>query len=867
MGKALLPVPVFRWCTGQRLDQTLGELQFPLLKKLLGSTGEGTHTLVASGDVLIWYDRPLPDVPEADVVCVGLWDSHETAADHGVFFAPRTDPDQFDFMLRKPDPFRVAELSQTHLFLIDIGIWLLSDRAVKVLLKKSGWREGEDVEAALQRYDLYGEFGLSLGANPTVPDPEISELSCALLPLSDAVFNRFRTNRDLIQSSLSLQSRVNDQRQILSPLIKPHPSIFIQNADVACQLEPENREIWIENSSLPDTWKLSARHVITGIPENDWYLTLAPGLCLDLVPIGAECFAVRHYGFEDSFSGPVDSDQTIWMGKPAVDWFLLRRLPIPEADDLQKAPLFPVLRRDEINGKFMRWMLDEEPREDPGFARLYQSVERLSAEQLSERCEIPRQAADRHHRLVDSLPLLAKHACRSVFYQSDLYRAAELATSRDMDFDRFDLAEDGNLYSTIRGRMFRATVNQMRGGSGESDETAAFAGLREAIVEPYRRSAPTPRNTLLSDQVIWARSPVRLDLAGGWTDTPPYCFFNGGRVVNLAVELNGQPPVQVFARTSNRPGITLRSIDLGTELTLREYDDIGAYGNPGSEFAVARAALALSGFHPEFQSGASYPSLAAQLEDFGGGLEISLLCAVLNGSGLGTRSVLSAAILGCLSEIAGFGWDSLAIGNRVLALEQMLNTGGGWQDQYGGAVHGLKMLETLPGLDQTPDIRWLPGHLFTDPQYQGCQMLYYTGVTRVANDVFSEIVRGMYLNRREHLRCLEDLSEHALGMYECLQKGNFEKMARMVDRTWQLNQLLDSGTCPPEIQAILAPLEDWLLGKKLLGAGGGGYLLMFAKDEAAATRIRRTLEENPPNAGARFVDFSLSETGLQVTRS
>ncbi|MBC2604222.1 bifunctional fucokinase/fucose-1-phosphate guanylyltransferase [Puniceicoccus vermicola] len=867
LGKALLPVPVFRWCAGQRLDQTLGELQLPLLQKILEAAGAQSHTLIASGDVLIWNDRPLPEIPDADVVCVGLWDSPETAAGHGVFFTPRAHPEQFDFMLQKPDPSRVAELSSTHLFLLDIGIWLLSDRAVEVLMRKSGWNPQTGDDGELSEYDLYGEFGLGLGENPTVEDPELAELTCAVLPLSEAEFHHFGTNRDLIGSSLALQNRVNDQRRIFSPLIKPHPSIFIQNAEVACSLGSENQEVWIENSSIPDTWKLSKQHVITGIPENDWIVKLSEGTCLDVVPIGGECFAVRVYGFHDRFRGDLNLDSTTWMGKPAADWFRRRRLPIPEGDDLQKVPLFPVLRREEMNGKFMRWIVEEEPREDPGFARLYRDAEKLSAEELANRCAMERVDQDRKRRLVESLPVLARHAGRSVFYQSDLYRAAELAAPSDVVFDEVSPAASENLYACVRSRMFHSALERMRGGDGSEQEAEAFRAMRNAIVDPYRRTAPVPRNSVLSDQVIWARSPVRLDLAGGWTDTPPYCFLNGGRVVNLSVELNGQPPVQIFARTSDRPGISLRSIDLGSEVSLRSYEDIGAYAEIGSDFAIPRAALALCGFHPDFQSGTGYPSLDAQLEEFGGGLEITLLCAIPKGSGLGTSSVLSSALLACLSELAGYGWDSVAIGNRVLALEQMLTSGGGWQDQYGGAVRGLKMLETGPGLDQTPDIRWLPGHLFTDPQFQGCRLLYYTGVTRVAHNVLSEIVRGMFLNRQEHLRCLEDLSDHALRMYECLQKGDFERMGRLVDRTWELNQRLDSGTCTPVIQKILEPLNDWLLGKKLLGAGGGGYLLMFAKDEAAALRIRRHLQENPPNARARFVDFSLSETGLQVTRS
>jgi len=867
LGKALLPVPVLRWCTGQRLDQTLGELQLPLLQRILEAAPARTHTLVASGDVLVWNEKPLPDIPDADVVCVGLWDSPETAAGHGVFFAPRNHPERFDFMLQKPDPERINQLSRTHLFLLDIGIWLLSDRAVQLLLKKSGWANEKPTSETLREYDLYGEFGLGLGQNPTRKDPDLSELSCALLPLSDGEFHHFGTSPDLIRSSLALQNRVNDQRRILSPLIKPHPSIFIQNAGVHCSLGGSNREIWIENADIPASWTLRAQHVITGIPQNDWTLSLREGICLDVVPLGAGRVAFRPYGFVDKFRGPTEAEETLWMGEPAKEWFVKRSLPVPRGADLQKVALFPILPAGDLTEEFVQWMIAEQPAANESAARLYESLEKLSAEELTERCEISGLVSEKNRRLVESLPLLERHAGRSVFYQSDLHHAAEMAAPTGIDFRGPPETPDESLYSFIRGKMFRSTLRRMRGEEGEADERAAFEALRDAIIRPYRSAAPNPRISILSDQVVWARCPVRLDLAGGWTDTPPYCFLNGGRVVNLSVELNGQPPVQIFARKSDEPGIRLRSIDLGSEVVLRNYDDIKAYGTIGSGFAIPRAALALCGFHPEFQSGTGYPSLVSQLEEFGGGLEISLLCAVPKGSGLGTSSVLAAAVLACLSEVAGFGWDSVAIGNRVLAIEQMLGSGGGWQDQFGGAVRGVKMIETKPGLDQTPDLRWLPGHLFADPEYQGCRLLYYTGLTRVAHGVLAEIVRGMFLNRREHLACLSDLAEHALQVYECLQKGDFERMARMVDRTWSLNRRLDSGTCTDEISRIIEPMEDWLLGKKLLGAGGGGYLLMFAKDEGAAARIRKHLRQTPPNPRARFVDFSLSDTGLQVTRS
>ncbi|MCZ6671509.1 MAG: bifunctional fucokinase/L-fucose-1-P-guanylyltransferase, partial [Verrucomicrobia bacterium] len=207
------------------------------------------------------------------------------------------------------------------------------------------------------------------------------------------------------------------------------------------------------------------------------------------------------------------------------------------------------------------------------------------------------------------------------------------------------------------------------------------------------------------------------------------------------------------------------------------------------------------------------------------------------------------------------------IGDRTLVLEQMLTTGGGWQDQYGGILHGIKQLETKPGLDQIPDVRWLPKTLFNDPVYMPSLLLYYTGITRVAKDLLGEIVRGMFLNKKEHLDILNRLFLHAGEVNDLIQRGQFEGVGRAIRRTWELNQQLDAGTNPEEVQNILKPIDDWLLGMKLLGAGGGGYILMVAKDSNAAVSIRKHLEKNPPNSKARFVQFIVSDTGLQVTRS
>jgi galactokinase/mevalonate kinase-like predicted kinase len=393
-----------------------------------------------------------------------------------------------------------------------------------------------------------------------------------------------------------------------------------------------------------------------------------------------------------------------------------------------------------------------------------------------------------------------------------------------------------------------------------------FTQLREAILRETESQRVAPRCCVLDDQIVWGRSPVRLDLAGGWTDTPPYCLQHGGRVVNLAANLNGQPPIQVFARVSKTPELVIRSIDLGVEERIRAYEEIARFGEVGSGFTVAKAAFALAGFLPRFHENGDARSLEKQLRDFGGGIEVSLLCAAPKGSGLGTSSILAATLLGTLSELCGLGWDSFALTRRTLALEQMLTTGGGWQDQVGGLARGVKFIETTPGMLQKPIIRWLPEHLFDGQYANETMLLYYTGLTRVAKGILQEIVRNMFLGAPEQSATLRQIGDNAVFTAEAIERNDWKSLVAGIHTSWRLNQQLDAGTNPPAVQAILHSVKDNLAAAKLLGAGGGGYLLMLAKDEKAALRIRRNLTAKPPNSRARFVDFEISNTGFQVTR-
>lgn len=858
-GKVLTPVPVFRWKRGQRLEQNLLSLQLPLYEQIMERAPKSLHTLIASGDVYIRTDCPLQDIPEADVVCYGLWADPSLARNHGVFVSDRHTPDRLKFMLQKPSVEELGELMHRHLFLMDIGIWLLSDRAVALMAERSK-KNGE-----ISFYDMYSEFGLALGEQPRVADEELNKLTVAILPLQGGAFYHYGTSREMISSTLAVQNIVTDQREIMHRKAKPHPAMFVQNATVDVKLSAANSELWIENSHVAAGWTLGCRNIITGVPCNDWALHLADGICVDVVPVGEDGYAARPYGFNDAFKGPLSEASTCYLGIPVTDWLSARGLcaeDVEHPEDLQAARLFPVCGKVEELGLAMRWMTSEPGCEEG--RRIWMAARKMSADELSAYANLRRLVAQRKEFLRQNLPGLAANYERSVFYQLNLDEVAHNYAAFGLP-EPAPLPETADVQTRICDAMFRARTATLKGADGTVHEEQAFSLMREMLAGTAD-ARQTPCLSVYADQIVWGRSPVRIDLAGGWTDTPPYSLMEGGSVVNLSIELNGQPPLQVYVKPCKEYHIVMRSIDLGAMEHVKTYEELMQFRKVGSPFSIPKAALVLAGFHPRFCS-ETYPSLEAQLKAFGTGIEVTLLSAIPAGSGLGTSSILASTVLGAVNDFCGLGWDRYEVANRTLVLEQLLTTGGGWQDQYGGILQGVKLLQTQPGSCQQPLVKWLPDYLFAAPEYRPCHLLYYTGITRTAKGILSEIVKGMFLNETERLDLLAAMKSHSMEMYDAVLRNSFDEMGRMVRKTWAQNCRLDAGTNPDAVRALTARIDDLCLGYKLPGAGGGGYLYMVAKDEEAAARIRKILLQEAPNSRARFVDMSLSGKGLEVSRS
>lgn len=190
----------------------------------------------------------------------------------------------------------------------------------------------------------------------------------------------------------------------------------------------------------------------------------------------------------------------------------------------------------------------------------------------------------------------------------------------------------------------------------------------------------------LPDMGEWvhATSPVRIDIAGGWTDTPPITFECGGVVTNVAVTIDGARPIGCKARRIVDKKVVFRirgfsEIECMSTLNLRDYN------KPSAPAALLKACLLCTGV---VRLDTEIPLSVQLQENCGAGLEIESYSNLPMGSGMGTSSILAACILTAIARAAGQICDKSSLVHEVLIVEQMLTTGGGWQDQVGGVFPG-----------------------------------------------------------------------------------------------------------------------------------------------------------------------------------
>jgi len=462
---------------------------------------------------------------------------------------------------------------------------------------------------------------------------------------------------------------------------------------------------------------------------------------------------------------------------------------------------------------------------------------------------------------------------KPILFQARLYKLLSNILRRAHEHKRDIAPETKVKIESLRGvdATLCGEMNPL-GGSlclSESLEDVAFERVREAIGKglTLEHNQPIPlgrerqRIKIRSDEVVWVCAPARLDFAGGWSDTPPYCLEHGGSVLNAAVKLNGQYPIQVIGKLHQEPFIKINSIDLGERIIISETSEMLSYQAPTNWSALPKAAFAVTSIIPENTK----LSLQGILEELGGGIDLTLFSAVPAGSGLGTSSILGSAIIACLSRMVGVERTFEDLFNRTLYMEQLMTTGGGWQDQIGGVVGGVKHIQTEPGLFQAPRISWTDLKVRPNMDLSERFLLYYTGYRRMAKNILRNIV-GKYLDRDvTTLQTIDRLQEKSFEMKEELDHRNIDAFGAKISEVWELNKTLDPGTSNEDIESILQKISHLVYGAKLLGAGGGGFLFMVTKGVEQTPKVREILEKTPPNDRARFFDFDVDQEGLKIS--
>lgn len=333
--------------------------------------------------------------------------------------------------------------------------------------------------------------------------------------------------------------------------------------------------------------------------------------------------------------------------------------------------------------------------------------------------------------------------------------------------------------------------------------------------------------------------PLRVNWGGGWSDTPPYCNENGGTVLNVAILLNGEKPVEVTMEKIGERKIIFDSRDMDAHGEFDNIEELQRTGDPFDPFALQKACLLACGIIPK-----EGHELGEILDRLGGGFVMnSEVTNVPKGSGLGTSSILSAACVKAVFDFMGIPYTEDDLYSHVLAMEQIMSTGGGWQDQVGGITPGLKYITSLNGIDQKLNVSHIKLSEKTKNELDDRFCLIYTGQRRLARNLLRDVIGRYVGNEPDSLFALEEIQKTAALMRFELERGNVDGFAKLLDYHWQLSKKVDAGSSNTLIEQIFSSIEELIDGKLVCGAGGGGFLQVMLKKGVTKKQVADRLHE------------------------
>ena len=347
-------------------------------------------------------------------------------------------------------------------------------------------------------------------------------------------------------------------------------------------------------------------------------------------------------------------------------------------------------------------------------------------------------------------------------------------------------------------------------------------------------SMVTQRGAKKAGMIIRAKAPLRISFAGGGTDLPYWYEEHGGAVFSSTI--NRYAYATLYPRDDRL--IRIQSVDLGYFVNY----DIDEGPMRDGVLDLAKTAI---------------HRLGAER-----GMDIDVRSDAPAGSGLGGSSALTAAVIGAVAAYTGQTLDAYDLAELNFEIERHdLGIAGGKQDQYASTFGGFNLIEFYKdrvlvnplniGRDILND---LEAHL----------VLCYTGRCRADLGLVEQHVKMYREGRVDTVQGMRRLYDLVFEMKEAVLKGRLHEFGELLHEAYvnkkRMNPNVAAGTiCDRLYDEALA---QGATGGKLLGAGGGGYLLLYVQ-----THRQHAVRQALTALGGQFTDFAFDDLGLQTWRS
>ncbi|XP_026975109.1 L-fucose kinase isoform X6 [Sagmatias obliquidens] len=260
-------------------------------------------------------------------------------------------------------------------------------------------------------------------------------------------------------------------------------------------------------------------------------------------------------------------------------------------------------------------------------------------------------------------------------------------------------------------------------------------------------------------------------------------------------------------------------------------------------------------------------SLSEQLLcTFGGGFELHTWSELPHGSGLGTSSILAGAALAALQRAAGRAVGTEALIHAVLHLEQVLTTGGGWQDQVGGLMPGIKVGRSRPQLPLKVEVEEITVPAGFVQKLNDHLLLVYTGKTRLARNLLQDVLRSWYARLPAVVQNAHNLVRHTEECAEAFRQGSLPLLGQCLTSYWEQKKLMAPGCEPLAVRRMMDVLAPHVHGQSLAGAGGGGFLYLLTKEPRQKEALEAVLAktEGLGNYSIHLVEVDTQGLSLQL---